>query len=263
MPNTLHRRLIVGNWKMNPATVAEAKKLARIFRRVATSLVHTEAVICPPLSFISICSGRSLFTKKSSPHFHMGAQVASTQEEGGPHTGEVGAQMLRDLGVEYVIVGHSEQRKRGDTDEIVAARVKAVLGQGLTPILCIGESVRDESGAYLSVLKDQIKASCGDILKKSAKSIIVAYEPIWAIGAAEAMKAEDVYETSLFIKKVFADLYGADMGLKVTVLYGGSVTYRNAPDIIAIGKVDGLLVGRESVNAPGFVELLKAVDLVK
>ena len=257
MPHTSHKKLIVGNWKMNPATSVEAKKLARKFKRAAVTLEHTEVVICPPLPFITICSSR-----KKVSHFHMGAQVASTQEESGPHTGEVGAHMLRDIGVEYVIVGHSEQRKRGDTDLLVAARLKAVLGQGMTPILCVGEATRDESGAYLEALKNQIKASCGDLLKSSAKSIIVAYEPIWAIGAAEAMKAEDVDETSLFIKKVFADLYGADMGLKVTVLYGGSVTFRNAPDIIAIGKVDGLLVGRESVNVPGFVELLKAVDLV-
>ena len=252
-----HKKLIVGNWKMNPSTVAEAKTLARKFKRAAPSLLKTEAVICPPLPFIMACSSR-----KKISHFHMGAQTASIQEESGPHPGEVGAHMLRDIGVEFVIVGHSEQRKRGDTDEIVAGRLKAVLNQGMTPILCIGESTRDESGAYLEFLRNQIKASCGDILKKSAKSIIVAYEPIWAIGATEAMKPEDIYETSLFIKKVFADLYGADMGLKVTVLYGGSVTYRNAPDIIAVGKVDGLLVGRESVNAPGFVEMLKAVDLV-
>ena len=257
MPHTTNKKLIVGNWKMNPSTSVEAKKLARKFKHAAVSLNHTEVVICPPLTFIPLCTGRT-----KTAHFHMGAQVASTQEESGPHTGEVGANMLRDLGVEYVIVGHSEQRKRGDTDAIVAARLKAVLGQGMTPILCIGEHSRDESGAYLDVLKEQIKASCGDLLKKVAKSIIVAYEPIWAIGAAEAMKSEDVYETSLFIKKVFADLYGADMGLKVTVLYGGSVTYRNAPDIISIGKVDGLLVGRESINAPGFIELLKAVDLL-
>ena len=237
--------------------------MARKFKKAAAKLVHTEAVICPPLPFITSCAGRLAPSGKlNAPHFHMGAQVASTQEESGPHTGEVGAHMLRDIGVEFVIVGHSEQRKRGDTDDVVAARLKAVLDQGMTPILCVGESVRDESGAYLDALKNQIKASCGDLLKKSAKSIIVAYEPIWAIGAAEAMKPEDVYETSLFIKKVFADLFGADMGLKVTILYGGSVTYRNAPDIIAVGKVDGLLVGRESVNAPGFVEMLKAVDII-
>ncbi len=242
---------------MNPASLEEAKKLARKFKRVAPHLLNVETVIAPPTPFIMAC-----FPRRKVAHFHLGAQTASTEEEGGPHTGEVGAHMLRNIGVEYVIVGHSEQRKRGDTDEIVAMRLKAVLGQGLTPVLCIGESVRDEAGAYLDILKDQIKKSCGNILKKSAKAIIVAYEPIWAIGATEAMKPEDVYETSLFIKKVFADLFGVDMGSKVTVLYGGSVTYRNAPDIITIGKVGGLLVGRESVNAPGFVELLKEVDRV-
>ena len=248
---------------MNPATLEEAKKLARKFKRVAPNLANVETVIAPPMPFIQACSPR-----RKVAHFHMGAQTASIQEEGGPHTGEVGANMLRDIGVEYVIVGHSEQRNprdgntTGDSDEIVAARLKAVLAQGMTPVLCIGESIRDEAGAYLDILRDQIKKSCGEIDKKSAKLIIVAYEPIWAIGVAEAMKPEDIYETSLFIKKVFADLFGTDIGPKVTVLYGGSVTYRNAPDIITIGKVDGLLVGRESVNAPGFVALLKEVERV-
>jgi triosephosphate isomerase len=250
-------KLVVGNWKMNPSTFEEAKKLARKFRRVAKDLNNVETVICPPILFIS-----ASISRKNTPHFHIGTQSVSIQEEIGSYTGEFSAEMLKDLGVEYVIVGHSEQRVRGETDEVISQKIKAVLNQGITPILCVGEAVRDEAGTYLGILKDQIKNSCGDILKKSARSLVIAYEPIWAIGAVEAMKAEDVYEMSLFIKKVFADLYGADMGLKTKVLYGGSVTYRNAPDIITIGKVDGLLVGRESVNAPGFVELLKEVDRV-
>ena len=112
------------------------------------------------------------------------------------------------------------------------------------------------------VLKKQIKSSCADLVKKYAKNIIIAYEPVWAIGAAEAMKPEDMHETSIFIKKVLADMYGQITGLKATVLYGGAVNFRNAPDMIKIGKADGLLVGRESVNSAGFVELMKAVDKV-
>jgi triosephosphate isomerase len=256
-------KLLVGNWKMNPSTLVEAKKIALKVRRIASSLNKVETVICPPLPFISPCAGRKNHNQgngHSKHDLHMGAQSVSVEEGSGAHTGEVTAQMLRDIGAEYVIVGHSEQRKRGDTDAVIASRLKAVLNQGMTPILCIGESVHDEGGAYLDFLKDQIEKSCGDILKKSARAIIIAYEPLWAIGAKEAMKPEDVHETSIFIKKVFADLFGADMGLKTKILYGGSVTYRNAPDIINIGQVDGLLVGRESVNAQGFVELLKAVD---
>lgn len=250
-----HRKLIVGNWKMNPASLDEAKKISRKIRNAARALAHSEIVMCPPFPFIAHCSSRHVV-----PHVSMGAQSASVEMEGGPFTGEVGVYMLRDIGVKFVIVGHSEQRKRGDTDEMVSKRLKAVLENGLTPILCIGESVRDESGTYLESLKNQIKTSCADISNQSAKKVIIAYEPIWAIGASEAMKPEDVYETSLFVKKIFTDMFTMDTGQKVKVLYGGSVTFRNAPDIINIGKVDGLLVGRESVNIPGFIELIKAVD---
>ncbi len=253
-----HPKLVVGNWKMNPATVAEAKKIASRIKIATAKLEHTDVVICPPLAFIAPCSGRGKHHKML-----MGAQTVSPETESGPHTGEVSVMMLRDLGVEYVIVGHSEQRKRGDTDEMVSRRLKAVLESGLTPILCIGETVRDDSGAYLGSLKNQIKASCADISYKDAKKIIIAYEPIWAIGATEAMKPEDIYETSLFVKKVFSDLFGAETSSKIKVLYGGSVTFRNAHDIMVIGKVDGLLVGRESVNAPGFIELIKVVDGIK
>jgi triosephosphate isomerase len=168
--------------------------------------------------------------------------------------------MLRDIGVEYVIVGHSEERKGGDTDERVSQKMKAVLEARLIPIVCVGEEVRDENGAYLDTLKSQIKNTFAGIPAKSISRVILAYEPIWAIGAKDAMLPGDIRETSIFVKKIFADLFGADAGRKVRVLYGGSVNYRNAPDIMTVGKVDGLLVGRESVNTPGFVALLKAVD---
>ncbi len=251
------KRLIIGNWKMNPTTLAEARKIARRVRRIMPDLTKTEAVICPPFPFIAGC-----LPKKIIKNFHIGAQLVSQEEGGGPFTGEVSASMLHNLGVEYVVVGHSEQRKKGDTDAIVSKRMKVVLDGGMIAVVCVGEATRDEGGVYLEGLKNQVKNSFMDIPKKYVGDIVIAYEPIWAIGAKEAMLTEQIYETSLFVKKVFADLFGAQNGLRLKVLYGGAVNFRNAMDIISIGKVDGLLVGRESVNAPGFVELLKAVDIV-
>jgi triosephosphate isomerase (TIM) len=249
------KRLIVGNWKMNPIAYAEARKIARRVKRIAPDLAKTEAIICPPFPFIAGCS-----PKKTVKNFHMGAQSVSFEEGGGSFTGEVCASMLYDLGVEYAIVGHSEQRKNGDTDSIVSKRMKNVLDAGMTAIICVGENNRDEGGTYLEYLKNQIKNSFADIPKKYVGNIVIAYEPVWAIGAKEAMLPEQIYETSLFVKKIFSDVFGADNGLKVKVLYGGSVNFKNAVQIITIGKVDGLLVGRESVNVSGFIELLKAVD---
>ncbi|MEK7501824.1 MAG: triose-phosphate isomerase [Patescibacteria group bacterium] len=251
------KRLIIGNWKMNPITLVEARKIARRIKRVAPDLTKAEAVICPPSPFIAGCS-----PKKAIKNFHIGAQMVSYEESSGPFTGEVSAPMLRGLGCEYVIVGHSEQRKQGDTDAIVSKRMKAVLDAGMVAVVCVGEAARDEGGIYLEDLKNQVKNSFMDIPKKYVGDIVIAYEPIWAIGAKEAMPPEQVYEMSLFVKKVFSDVFGVDNGLKVKVLYGGSVNFRNAVLIITVGKVDGLLVGRESVNVSGFVELLKAVDAV-
>ena len=251
-----HKKLVVGNWKMNPDSLAEAKRIAAKVKRASPLLNGIDVVMCPPFPFLV-----GITPRKAVKNLSMGAQSAS-YENSGAHTGEVGARMLRNIGAEYVIVGHSEQRTKGDTDAIVARRVSAVLEAGLVPILCVGEAHHDEAGAYMDVLKEQIKGSLAAVPASMAKKIVIAYEPIWAIGVTEAMKPEDVYESSLFVKKVFADLFGAEAGLDVRVLYGGSVTFRNAPEIITVGKVDGFLVGRESVNAPGFIQLLKAVDAV-
>jgi triosephosphate isomerase (TIM) len=250
------KKLIIGNWKMNPVKLEDAKKVIKKTRRVAGTLKHTDVVVCPPFIYI-----HSAISKRDSSSLKIGAQTVS-YEDGGPHTGEVGATMLHDIGVSYVIAGHSEERALGDTDEIVARRVKAIVESGMNAVLCVGEKERDEGGVYLEFLKEQIKNSLVGISQNRAKNIIIAYEPVWAIGAKEAMIPEQVYEMALFVKKVFSDVFSQDQAMKVMVLYGGSVNFRNAADIIKIGQVDGLLVGRESVNMPGFVELLKAVDSV-
>jgi triosephosphate isomerase len=250
------KRIIIGNWKMNPSTTEDAKRIARRTRAVAARLAHTEAVVCPPFPFIAAAMSRN-----ASANFHLGAQSASI-EEGGAHTGEVGAFMLKNLGCEFVIVGHSEERARGDTDEVVSKRIARILEAGMTAVVCVGERSRDESGAHFDFLKDQVKNSLAGIAADAVRRIVVAYEPVWAIGAKEAMPPEQVYEMSLFVKKAFADIFGSEAGLKLKVLYGGSVNFRNAGEILKTGKVDGLLIGRESVNLPGFMELLKAVDKI-
>ncbi|MEI8248917.1 MAG: triose-phosphate isomerase [Candidatus Taylorbacteria bacterium] len=252
----MSKHLIIGNWKMNPGTLREAQKIVRATRKAASTLTHTDVVVCPPALYIQAC-----ISKKSSI-VEVGSQYVSIYESGA-HTGEYSAHMISNIGATYAIIGHSEQRQAGDTDSIVASRIKAALEAGLHVVVCIGEKVRDEEGAYLDVLKHQIKETFAGVPAKYVHNIILAYEPIWAIGATEAMKPEQVYETSLFVKKVFSDVFSQESAMKVRVLYGGSVNFRNAGDIIRVGKIDGLLVGRESINIPGFKELLKAVDQVK
>lgn len=249
------RRLIVGNWKMNPPTLEEAKKIIKLTRRVAAELVRTDVVACPPFIFIP-----AAISKKDSV-VAVGSQTVS-MDEAGAHTGEVAAAMLKNMEIQYAIVGHSEVRAAGDTDAMVSRRIQAALAGGLQVIVCVGEKVRDEGGAYLEALKNQIKDSFADVPKNQVKNIVLAYEPVWAIGAKEAMNPAQVYETSLFVRKSFSDLFGHDPAMRVRVLYGGAVNFRNAADIISIGQVDGLLVGRESVNVSGFPDLLRAVDAV-
>lgn len=242
---------------MNPLTLHEAKKIASKARSIAPELRHTEVVIAPSFAFLAPCTPR-----KAVKHFHIAAQAVSYHESGS-HTGEVSVDMLRSMGIEYVIVGHSERRKGGENNAMVAAEVNLVLARDMKVILCVGEDVRDPEAAYLEFLKNQIKESLAGVPKKYVENIVIAYEPVWAIGAKEAMKPEDIYEMSIFVKKIIADIFSVGTGVRVPVLYGGSVNGNNARDIMTVGKVDGLLVGRESVNPSGFRQLLLEVDGVK
>ena len=251
----MKHKLIIGNWKTNPMTLDEAKRILRSIRRIVPTLKSTDVVVCPPSIYIPA----ALSSRKSE--IAVGSQNVFFENQGS-FTGEIGPFMLKNMGVEYVIVGHSERRKMGETDEIVSRKIRSLLEAEIRPILCVGEAEHDHGGLYLDILKAQIKNSLAKVQKKYAKNIIIAYEPIWAIGAKESMDPKIIHEMSIFIKKVLSDMFGHDEALSTPILYGGSVNFRNANDIISLGKVDGLLVGRESVNAPGFVELLKAVDTI-
>ncbi len=246
------QKIIIGNWKMNPQTLLEAKHIISKTRSTARNLAHTTVVMCPPFPFLTYA------VSKKGPVM-TGAQNVFFEEQGA-FTGEVSARILADLGITYVIVGHSERRARGESDVEVSKKVVAVAQAGMTAVLCIGENVRDTQGAYLDGIRDQIKASLQAFPKKQLEKLIVAYEPVWAIGAKEAMTPALIREMVIFIKKVLSDMYGQEEALQVPIIYGGSANFRNAADIITQGQVDGLLPGRESVNIPGFIELMKTVD---
>lgn len=247
-----YKKIVIGNWKQNPTTHEAAKNIVKHIKKTASELKKTITVLCPPFVFLqNLGKGEQPFSK--------GAQDVSVFESGS-HTGEVSAEMLKDCEVEYTIVGHSERRKAGETDAMVASKIKALHFAGVTAVMCIGEDNRDSGGQYLDTLKNQIKHSLAGVEKKNLSHLVVAYEPVWAIGATQAMSGADVHETAIYIKKVLADLFGHEYVVKVPILYGGSVTFRNAGEIVKEGHVDGLLVGRESINPEGFNEILKVVD---
>lgn len=245
------KKCVIANWKMNPVNLKEAKELAKKSRLYASKLKRTELVLCPPTLYTE-----SLMSKGK---VKIGAQNASTEERGS-YTGEVSSYQLKASGVSHVILGHSERRKLGETDAYIAKKVVQAVVAGLVPIICISEAVHDVDGAYLEELKKQILTTTSLLQPADMLKVIVAYEPIWAIGASQAMTPHDIYETTLYIKKVLTDAYGPTIGPSIKMLYGGSADASNAHDIMKEGRVDGLLVGRQSLDAAGFKSLLLAVD---
>lgn len=243
---------------MNPVTLADARLLLSRIRKVTTSLERVLTIVFPPYIYAHICTSRGSST---TSRCMWGVQDVF-YEQSGAFTGAVSASMVHDMGGMYAIVGHSERRAQGDTDAVVARKARAALEARLKPIICVGELRRDEHNHHLSTLKAQIEASLEDIDASQAKNIIIAYEPVWAIGASQPMTNALIQESTIFVRRVLADFFGPENGREIPVLYGGSVNMRNAADIVREGQVDGLLVGRESVNAAGFVELLRAVEAV-
>ncbi len=248
------KKLVVGNWKMNPKTVGEAKKLATGVKRSSRGLKKTHVVLCPPYVYLAPLS------TVTSDTVLLGSQDAF-YEPSGSHTGEVSFAQLDQFNVSFVIIGHSERRARGETDETVNKKVNAVVGEGMTAIVCVGEKVRDEHGEYLSHIRMQITTALRDVSKKLLDHVVIAYEPVWAIGGSRAMTGQDVHEMSIFIQKTLRDMFGV-LSDGMRILYGGSVMPENAHDIVSNGHVHGLLVGRDSLRVESFVEIIRAVDSI-
>jgi triosephosphate isomerase len=250
-------KLIVGNWKMNPSTMALAKDIVKATKSAATKCPNVDVILCPPAIFL-----RDLSSATKPENIFFGSQYVSAHETGA-YTSEISANMLRDAGITHCIVGHSEQRKAGDTDEIVSKKVTQALTAGISPVICVGEKERTDSGDYFDFVKTQVMNACADVSSKDIKDVILAYEPIWAIGAPEPMNPSSVVEMVLFVRKIFADKYTPAIASKIRVIYGGAVSHGNAAEMINIGQVDGFIVGRESINTAGFPELIKVVSNTK
>ncbi len=247
-------KFIVANWKMNPKSAAEAKRIASETLRKTKGIKSVKMVICPPFVYINEVSDILNKSKIAA----LGAQDVFLGE-GVSHTGEIGPEMLRSAGVKYVIVGHSEKRASGDTDEIVRNKLFGSLKAGFKTILCIGEKERNEHGQYFVELDKQLKNAIEKLPKKFIKNLIVAYEPVWAIGKSEkqAMKPAELHEMAIFIRRVLNDTLKISDPEKIPVLYGGSVTKANAKELVEKGDVSGLLIGRDSLNTGDFSELIR------
>lgn len=246
--------LIIGNWKAYVESAAKAKALFAGVKRLRAKGTH-EVIACPPFPYIGLLAP----AKRPAGGTGLGAQDVSVTV-GGAETGEVAAGLLRDIGVEYVIVGHSERRAHGESDAVLLEKVRHVLAHGLIPVFCIGETERDQDAQYLKRVRAQLSAVLEPLSAKERLALVIAYEPVWAIGASEPITAEDLGEMVLYIRKVLGDFMPGRANQKVRILYGGSVAPENARALAAGTGIDGLLVGRASTDLATFSALIKAVS---
>jgi triosephosphate isomerase (TIM) len=253
------KSLIVGNWKTNPGNIKDAKKIFLEIKRTATVYKNLDLVICPPSPYLATLIQAIGSTKKN---LRVGAQDVSLFESGLSRTGEVSADMIESTGSSYVIVGHSERRAMGETSEMLKTKIQQVLKTKMQVIICIGEKDRDSEGGYLEVIKAQLKEILTGINRSDFHKIIIAYEPVWAIGRKDnlALTGHELHQMVVYIRKFIRESWGDTIASLVKILYGGSVTAANTEDIMINGEVDGLLIGRSSWTAPALKDVCTAVD---
>ena len=254
MNKTLRKAVIAGNWKMNN-TPAETTALINEMKPLVAN-ADCGVIVCVP--FVDLCA--ALDAAKGS-NISVGAQNCHW-EKSGAFTGEISAFTLKEMGVEYVIIGHSERRTYfGDTDVTVNKRVRAALDAGLTVILCVGEYLEQrEQGITAELVAMQTKIALGGVSKDELSRIIIAYEPVWAIGTGRTATADQANEVCASIRATVAALYGADAANALTIQYGGSMNAGNAAELLAKPDVDGGLIGGASLKAPDFAKIVEAAS---
>lgn len=255
-------KFVIGNWKMNPSSFAEAKRIITVVKKNIGKHPHArlrgqaKVVICPPALFLA-----SLVELTKNTAIAVGGQDSYLSDEGA-HTGETSPSALRRLGAACVILGHSERRAIGESDTVIAQKVASAVRNRLRVVLCVGERVRDDAGAYFTEVKRELRASLEKFPRSEIKRLVVAYEPVWAIGAKaiRAAKPEDFREMSVFIRRNLVDCFGKKSGLVIPILYGGSADERNAEGFLREGGADGFLVGRASLDPKKFSAIIRVVE---
>lgn len=247
-------KIVIANWKMNPQSQKEAEVLFKTISLNYQKSNQNKVVVCPSFPHLFISQ------KNKNKNIILGAQDVATAEKG-PNTGEVSPKMLKDMGVNYVIVGHSERRSMGENDETINKKILNLLKFKMTPILCVGEKKRDHEGFYLSYVREQIKYCLSGVSSQNMKNIVIAYEPIWAVGSSAEREAtvSEFTEMKIFIKKTLSDLYNSKIAHSIKIIYGGSVNPLNAKFFTEDGGADGLLIGRDSLNYKKFGAILKNI----
>ena len=248
--------ILAGNWKMNK-TIREAKEFVSLLINSLAGFKDFEIIIAPPFTALSEISDmvRGTNIKLASQNMY--------HEEKGAFTGEISPVMLKEIGVEYVILGHSERRHIfGEWDELINAKVKSALKHGLVPILCVGEKLEErEKGLTFNVVERQVRMGLYGLEPDEVEKVIIAYEPVWAIGTGKVARPWQAQEVQSYIRNLLKEMYGEKTARRVRILYGGSIKPDNFLPIIAQPDVDGGLVGGASLKE-SFVELARIVDSI-
>ncbi|HEY9125414.1 MAG TPA: triose-phosphate isomerase [Bacteroidales bacterium] len=248
----MRKKIVAGNWKMN-TTLQEGVKLAQEVEALAASVSNDALIIvCTPFTHLTE-------VKKSIKKVKLGAENCAA-EVSGAYTGEVSASMVASTGAEYVIIGHSERRAYyHETDEILAKKVKLALANNLTPIFCIGELLSErEAGKHFDVVKSQLEKGLFDLSAEDFGKLVIAYEPVWAIGTGKTATSAQAQEIHKVIREAIAAKYGKTVADNTSILYGGSCNDKNAAELFANPDVDGGLIGGAALKAESFITIAKS-----
>jgi len=246
----MSKPILVANWKNHPDSLSKATLLLGALSKNSLIYKKVSTFIAPPLPYFESAS------KKIKSFSGLASQDIFFTAEG-THTGSITPEILKSFGVRLSIIGHSERRALGETNNIVSDKIKTALQAGITPLLCVGEIVRDNDGEHFEFVREELRLSLEGVRRKDdAKRLIIAYEPVWAIGkkAKDAMKPSEISEMVIFIRKVLTDIFGRELAEHIPVLYGGSVEPENARAIMDSG-VNGFLVGHASLDPKDFKEI--------
>ena len=252
----MRKPVIAGNWKMYK-TIAQSVDTAITLKPLVANANHCEVVLAPVFTAIKTVADRL-----EGSNIHVAGQDCSTEVNEGAHTGEVLAMMLRDAGARYVIVGHSERRQfYGDTDAMVNKKVSAGISAGLTVIMCVGETLAQrDQGIAQNVVAGQLSGGLSGLTASDLDRIIVAYEPVWAIGTGRTATPEQAQEMHAFIRRVFAERQSSNAANELRILYGGSVKPDNIRGLMSQSDIDGALVGGASLDAKSFAQIVNFKD---
>jgi triosephosphate isomerase len=252
----MRQKIVAGNWKMNKSFQEADELLFDIVKRLENKPEDVQLIVCPPAVYLELATD---MVEEEDVMLQVGAQNVS-QFESGAYTGELSASMYSSMNLDFCIVGHSERRKYfGETNEVLAQKVDRLLDYGIQPIFCCGEVLEErEAGKHFDVVKQQIEESLFHLTGHEMSNVVIAYEPVWAIGTGKTASSEQAQEMHAFIRGLLREKYGEEVACEISILYGGSCNPGNAKELFANPDVDGGLIGGASLKAGDFMQIAQS-----